>query len=44
MQIRRESRFELLRIVAMLMIIAQHAIERGSGIDEWSVLRGGVEH
>lgn len=41
MQRRRESRFELLRIVAMLMIIAQHAIERGSGTDEWSILRGG---
>ncbi|SDZ74403.1 Surface polysaccharide O-acyltransferase, integral membrane enzyme [Lachnospiraceae bacterium NK3A20] len=35
----RESKFELMRIFAMLLIVAQHAIERGSGIDEWSVLK-----
>ena len=38
----RESKFELLRVLAMLMIIMQHAIERGTGTENWQVLRGGI--
>lgn len=35
----RESKFELLRIFSMLMIIFQHALERS--IPNWGMLRGG---
>lgn len=36
----RESNFELLRVLAMFMIVMQHAIERGSGVESRQVLKG----
>lgn len=35
----RDSKFELLRILSMLMIIFQHALERS--IPDWGMLKGG---
>jgi len=35
----RDSKYELLRIIAMLMIVSQHLVERGMGTSAWEALK-----